>query len=346
MGRMLEALKNKETTRLGSRDKPFFEDTFEHGPAAAAEGTAAAEDGIPFIEVGPNKKVEGSAQVMAVKHSGQPRVEPPHQPVSAAAAPAAELRSAGRAPQTNNVRATLESPRRGYETGKALAATLEPWSKLTLPEMAQGIATEIITYHHPEHPISKQYASLVAKMQEGQKTGTSQVVLLTGGRPQVGTSTVLLNLAVAAVQHGSGRVVVLDANMRRPGLAQRLGYVCAAGLQDVLAGRLALEQAVVQTSVHGLYLLPAQTIAADRPLKAEATAWLLGWLGEHFNLVLVDGPPVDAGNDLPVLAAACDAAYLVLPEGEGPQTQRSLTHALSAMGAHMSGLFHTANEAR
>src|ERR1700722_19945249 len=77
MGRMLAALKNKETSRLGTRDKPFLEDAIEH--LAGAE--TSADDGVPFIEVGgPNKKTEGSAQVMAVKQPGQPRVHPPHQP--------------------------------------------------------------------------------------------------------------------------------------------------------------------------------------------------------------------------------------------------------------------------
>lgn len=319
MGRMLEALKNKETSRLGSRDKPFFEDTFEHGPSVATDNATSTEEAIPYIEVGPNKKMEGSSQVMAVKHAPQLRVQPPHQFV-----------------EKIGSRPTVLS-----EPAKALAVAFEPWP--SLPQVGQGIASEIIAFHQPEHPISRQYGNMVVKMQEGQKAGQPQVVLLAGIRPQVGTSTVLLNLGVAAVQRGRGRVVVVDANGRRPGLARRLGYTCASGLQDVLDGRVALEQAVAQTSVNGLHLLPAQPTGEGRPLKTEAVQWLFNWLGEHFNLVLVDGPSLDAGGELSILAGACDGAYLVMPAGENQQTQQGLAQTLSSMGARMRGLFHTSN---
>jgi Mrp family chromosome partitioning ATPase len=316
---MLEALKSKETSRQNSRDKPFFEDTIEDAPSASVDHGTSIGEAIPYIEVGPNKKMEGSAQVMAVKHAPQLRVQPPHHPVE----------------KIGSRQANIAEP------AKALAVAFEPWP--SMPTIGQGIATEIITFHHPDHVISRQYGNMVVKMQEGQKAGQPQVVLLAGIRPQVGTSTVLLNLAVAAVQRGRGRVVVVDSNWRRPGLARRLGYVCAAGLQDVLDGRLALEQAVVQTSINGLHLLPAQASGDGRQLKAEAIHWLFNWLGEHFNLVLVDGPSLDAGGELSMLAASCDGAYLVAPAGESQQTQQSLAPTLSAMGARMRGLFHTSN---
>jgi len=315
---MLEALKSSEATRL--KDRPFFEDTFEHVPSADAP--PAVDDGIPFIEVGPNKKVEGSTQVMAFKHPAQTRMQPPHQPAEKIA-------------QIQPMHAELQS-------AKPLGVAFEPWP--ALPRLGQGIAPEIITFHHPEHAVSKQYAALIARMQGGPSSTQPRVVLFTGCRSQVGTSTVLLNLAVAAAQQGNGKVVVVDAQLRHPSLAQRLGYVSAAGLQDVLQGKLALEQAVVQTTITGLYLVPAQPSAAAVPLRAEAVRWLFSWLGEHFNLILVDGPSLETGSDLTVLAAACDGAYLVLPEGEEPQSQRSLAQTVTAMGARLRGLFHTRSD--
>ena len=82
-----------------------------------------------------------------------------------------------------------------------------------MPQLGQGVAPEIFAFHHPEHPISRQYAGLLAKMQEGLTDARAKVVLLTGCRSHVGTSTVLLNLAVTATQKNMGRVVVVDAHV-------------------------------------------------------------------------------------------------------------------------------------
>jgi Mrp family chromosome partitioning ATPase len=317
MGRMLEALKSTGATRSAVKDKPFFEDALEHGPAA--DYATPPDDAIPFIEVGPNKKIEGSAQVMAVKHPGQSRVQPPHQPVEKIA-------------QIQPLHAELTP-------AKPMGVVFEPWP--ALPRLHQGIAAEIITFHQPEHPISKQYAGMIAKMREEASAPRPQVVLLAGGRAQAGASTVLLNLAVAATLAGKNRVVVVDAHLRRPCLAQRLGYAAATGLQEVLEGKFALEQAVVPTAIAGLHLIAAQAGPAAIRMRAEAVRWLLAWLRDHFELVLIDAPPLGDDGDLPILAPACDAGYLVVPEEESPQSQKALGQALTSMGARVRGFFHT-----
>lgn len=325
MGRMLEALKHKELGRPSSRDRPFLDDSIEQVPAG--DTASLGDDNVPFIEVGPNRKVDGSPQVMAVKHPAQPRVQPPHQPISgpvlSVPAPAVAVRPAEtRQPRT-------------------LSVAFEPWPAVPLLD---GIAPEIIVVHHPEHAISRQYANHAARLLEGEKTGKAQVFLLTGCRSQAGTSTVLLNLAASVAQQGK-RVVVVDANSRRPSLAQRLGCTCTASLHDVLHGKAALEQAVLRTPIAGLYLLPAQQ-GDTRPLRPEAISWMLGWLGEHYNLVLIDGPALDSGAELAVLAAACDGVYLVVPDSESHSVQRSQAQSLSALGARLRGLFHTGIDSR
>lgn len=310
MGRMLEAL--KQETRL-PREKPFFDDSLEREPHA--EALSDGDDSVPFIEVGgPNKKVEGSPQVMmAVKHPPQPKTNAPHIVPEKKTLP---------------TKAELLYP-------EPLAVSFEPWP--SLPRLAQGIAPEIVVYHHPDHAVSQQYAGLANKMREA----GCQTQLLVGSRPHVGTSTVLLNLGVAAARMDHRRVVLVDAHLRRPGLAQRLGYGHAAGLHEVLLGKLAIEQAVVATAIDNLHLLPAQASAVSPTLSAEAVRWLLSWLRDRFDLVLVDGPALDTGGELACLAPACEGTYLVIPQGENGPMQRTQAHTLSTIGARLRGLIHT-----
>jgi Mrp family chromosome partitioning ATPase len=331
MGRMLEALKHGEGTRLAFKDKPFFEDSLERDPHP--ESLPTPDDSIPFIEVGPHKKLEGSASVMAapgivplVKPTPQPRAHVPHH----ASHPAPEKK-----PTILPIKADL------LQT-KPLSVAFEPWP--SAPRLAQSIAQEIIAYHHPDHPVSQQYASLIEKMLESANTGHAHALLLVGSKPHVGTSTVLLNLAVAAAQHSKHRVVVIDAHLRRPGLAQRLGFSQSIGLQDVFQGKLALEQAVLPTPVANLHLVPAQMTNSPPALSAEAVRWFFTWLRDRFDLLLVDGPALDTGGELAALAPLCDGVYLVLPQGENPQMQRTFAHTLTTMGARLRGLIHTQPE--
>ena len=111
-------------------------------------------------------------------------------------------------------------------------------------------------------------------------------------------------------------------------------------MEEVFQGRLALEQAVVQTAITGLHLVPAQPISATPVPRIEAVRWLLTWLSDHFNLVLVDTPSLESGNELAPWIAACDCAYMVVPEGESEPSQRALAQSLTAMGAKLRPVSH------
>jgi Mrp family chromosome partitioning ATPase len=260
------------------------------------------EGEAPFIEVGgPGKHVELSPHLVH-PHPPQPRVQPPHSSVVLSEA-------------------------------QPLLVAYEPWPA----SVPCTIAPEVIAFHQPDHAVSREYAALCAKMLTC--TQVAQVLLVTGVRPNVGTSTVLLNLAVTAARAAVRRVALLDANWSRPALAARLGQA-AAGVQDVLAGSLALEQAVCATPLPALSLLPAGSKNCGA-LTSEAAAWLLAWLRERFDVILIDGPPLDQPAALATLAPGCDGMYFVLPQNEGPAQHKELAQALPRLGGRLRGLIHT-----
>ncbi len=302
MARVLNTLKQGDATRNPRKESAVAP------PEECVVDWTLAENEVPYIEVGgPGKQVELSPSL--VPHPPQPKVQPPHVVVKPAAVDLSEARP--------------------------MLVAYEPW-----PAGAGGsVAPEVITYHQPEHPVSQEYAVLCGRMLSSL---ASQVVLLSGIQPRVGTTTVLLNLAVTAVRTDARQVVLVDASWSSPALAARLGLPVLGGAQDVLAGTLALEQAIVATPLSGLSLLPPGK--SGGPLSGEALSWLLAWLRERFDVVLIDGPPLTESAALAILAPACDALYAVLPQGDAPGN-RAIAQAVPRLGGRLRGLIHTRFEA-
>jgi Mrp family chromosome partitioning ATPase len=161
------------------------------------------------------------------------------------------------------------------------------------------------------------------------------VLLFTGARQGAGTTTVLLNLALTAARQGR-RALVIDANLRRPAVAARLGLEGGAGLLDVLAGQSTAAQALAATEQERLLVMPA-----GRPAALLAGAGCVRAVVEEikgrFDLVLIDGPAWD-GRSAALLAEAADAVFLVAPaaEADGPPASE-LMRALPGRGVRLAG---------
>jgi Mrp family chromosome partitioning ATPase len=316
MGRMLETLKLGE----GRRTPLAVSKPADAAPVQDCVVDWEIGEEVPYVEVGgPNKKVELSPSLM--KHPPQTTPQAPHLAV--------EVVPIAAKPKTLSL----------IET-KPMTAAFEPWPVATPTPL--GISQEIIAYHQPDHATSKEYAALLETMRGGLKNDAAKVMLLIGLKPHVGTSTVLVNLAVCAAIKQNSRVIVVDANTHRGGLAKKLGHASSGGLLEVMAGNLALEQAIVKTGIAALDLLPGGLAAAKpSPLTGEAMAWLIARLRERFDLIFIDSPSMENAADLTVHVPHADGIYLVLPQGENHLLNKGVAQTISRMGGRLCGLIHT-----
>jgi Mrp family chromosome partitioning ATPase len=203
------------------------------------------------------------------------------------------------------------------------------------------LAAEVIAYHQPDHAVSQQYRELLGTILDGVGKDCGRALLFTAVTPGAGTTTAVLNLAVCAATDRR-QVVVVDANLQRPALARRLGLAPGPGLQEVLAGTAALEQVVQQTAQEHLFALPAGAGGRVALLGGVAGEWVLRWLRERYDVVLLDGSPWQAEGGLADLAARVDAVYLVLDDDQTNQPAvRAATRGLARLGARLSGLIVT-----
>jgi capsular exopolysaccharide synthesis family protein len=140
-----------------------------------------------------------------------------------------------------------------------------------------------------------------------------QVVLVTSGTAGEGKSTLALSLALSAARAGQ-RTVLVDADMRRPAIARMLGLSSGRGLEDVLRGSASLAEALVAEPSSGLQVVPAHagTAQPQELLGGQPMAALLRELRGHFDLVIVDSPPVTFVSDAALLSAQTDGTLFVI----------------------------------
>lgn len=306
MGRLLDALKRTEVpTAMPERRSPELRALHEMESIEAV----VADEEIPFIEVGPRRSMEASPSVLAAHPIDNKREPSPS------------------APRSVVFRAVASSPERDDRQSR--------------------LAAELVAYHQPDSPIGEQYRDLLASLlsvSAGRGSARPQSLLFASARPGSGTTTVLLNLAITAARQGRRRVVVVDANLRRPGVASRLGLPARPGVREVLAGTASFDQALQETEQEGLFALTAGTTDAPSGLRfvSETVRSLLRQLRQRFDLVFVDGADWDGRSELTVLGTACDAVYLVLPGTEAEsRAVDDLLRSIPEQGGRLAGCILT-----
>jgi succinoglycan biosynthesis transport protein ExoP len=166
-------------------------------------------------------------------------------------------------------------------------------------------------------------------------------VLFTSATPSEGKTTTASNLACVLAQ-GDARVLLIDADLRRPNVHHRFGLIGKLGLTSVLAGTTTFEEAVQNVpEVPNLDILPSGPVPPfpTEMLSSEAMRALLERLGGIYSHVVIDSPPILSVTDGVILARVVDAVVLVIRHGKASKhiIQRARDLLLRS-GAPMAGL--------
>ncbi|MEU4420125.1 polysaccharide biosynthesis tyrosine autokinase [Actinoplanes sp. NPDC024001] len=195
---------------------------------------------------------------------------------------------------------------------------------------------------HPDRDLAEAFRrlrTLMPALADPHRGGRGRSLLLTGSHRKEGTTAVTCGLAIAMAETGA-RVVLVDANMRHPGMGRFLAMEGAPGLAEVLSGTARMTD-VLQTSLNGrVTVLPAGEHAPD-PGEILASPRLnatVRTLTERFDVVLVDGPALHGVADATVLSRVTDSALLVVRANRTrtADVQRSMD-LLERVGAQLAG---------
>jgi succinoglycan biosynthesis transport protein ExoP len=164
-------------------------------------------------------------------------------------------------------------------------------------------------------------------------------LVVTSAVPGEGKSTLTCNLGIAFAEAGK-RVLLVDADLRRPKLAEYLDLEGAVGLTNVLAGQASIRDALQQWGGTGLWVLPSGYVPPNPSeiLASRNMTDLLTALSGGFDIVIIDTPPLLPVTDGAVMATVADGCLLVSRHGKTKATQAAAAaNALSAVGARLHG---------
>jgi capsular exopolysaccharide synthesis family protein len=175
---------------------------------------------------------------------------------------------------------------------------------------------EIVYHTKPESPAAEGFRNLRTNVQFLNLDGSTRLLMVTSANPKEGKTSVVMNLGAALAEMGR-KVLVVEADLRRPVMGKFLAEKQDKGITDVIMGTATLEEAVAETGSENLYVLmsgPKPPNPAEL-VSSQAMQDLLDRLKEEYDYIIVDAPPVLAVSDAIAMASMMDGVLVVASHG-------------------------------
>jgi len=189
-------------------------------------------------------------------------------------------------------------------------------------------------------PAREAYRTLRATLAvAGQREGGPRSILVSGPGASEGKSTTAINLAASLALSGN-RIILVEADLRRPSIAKALGVSSSKGIIGVLLERFPLSDALVTVYNQDFMVLPAEKAGADfaELLSLPGATRLLKEADELADYVIIDSPPLSEVVDALPLARHADAVLMVAQLGRSHLNKiRELAELLAANGIRPVG---------
>ncbi len=214
--------------------------------------------------------------------------------------------------------------------------------KRIVPEAAANspLAPTLCVAHQPKGRQAEAYRAVRTALYFSTHSEGHKVIQITSPSPGDGKSTTAANLALSIADSGK-RVVLVDADFRRPRIHKFLGLENHVGLSNLINGEAELPDAVQATAAPNLWTIttgPRPSNPAEL-LTSRQFEELIAVLRDQYDYVLIDSPPVLAVTDPSVIAPRVDAVLLVLRlTKHARSSSRQATETLTSLGAKILGV--------
>jgi polysaccharide biosynthesis transport protein len=193
-------------------------------------------------------------------------------------------------------------------------------AKKAAPSPIQNGRMGLTVLRDPTSPVAEAYRALRSAILFSTAPQPPQTIVVTSAQPHEGKTSTSVNIAAVLAQNGA-RVLIIDGDLRNPGVAKALGVNNRKGLSGVLTGAYGVDEAIEQVeSTVSLWVLtagphppnPAELLSSS---KMES---LMSELRQRFDHVVVDSPPVLLVTDATILSTITDGVLLVAESGVTP----------------------------
>lgn len=189
----------------------------------------------------------------------------------------------------------------------------------------------LVMRDEPLGDLAEAYRRLRTNLRFLNLAGPSRSIMVTSSVPTEGKSTTAINLAIAMAE-GSSRILLVDADLRKPSVARYLGVEGAVGLTTVLIGEATIDD-VIQPWGDSFDVLPAGQVPPNPSelLDSEEMENLLRTLADRYDVVILDSAPLVPVTDSAALSRLVDGALVVV--GCQVVHRHQLQEALASLAA-------------
>jgi capsular exopolysaccharide synthesis family protein len=187
--------------------------------------------------------------------------------------------------------------------------------------VAAAIDPRLVAAIAPQSLAAEQYRSLRTRVARAENGRPVRTIIITSPNKGDGKSLTAANLALTMAQEYNQRVLLLDADLRRPSLHRLFGISDTPGLTDVLMGGATIDDALVTVPEHRLTILPAG-IVPTQPTELLGSASMqrvIDQLRTRFDRILIDMPPAAPLADVTVASALADGVLMIVRAGVTPK---------------------------
>lgn len=223
----------------------------------------------------------------------------------------------------------IEKNRKTFLNGRQLEATLNQPCYGLVPKVTgdQDKALADFAMDHPDSDLAEAMRTLHLniKLRTNSKGKEGQVVAITSSKPNEGKTTLCSWLARIAAKSGT-RVLLIDADLRKPSIHTSLGTKNTLSLVDYLSGRNKLEDVIDKTVARGLHVLYGRSVpnSALDLMSSRKMDKLIAVLKQEYDLIIIDTPACMAVSDARAIQKNSDLLLYVVA---WHKTRREVVHS-------------------
>ncbi|HEX6579552.1 MAG TPA: polysaccharide biosynthesis tyrosine autokinase [Actinomycetota bacterium] len=207
-------------------------------------------------------------------------------------------------------------------------------------QLLRGDLPRLVTIDERRSSPAEAYRALRANVLAAARDAKARTILVTSALEGEGKTTTAVNLAVALAQVGKS-VVLISADLRFPRVHVLLGIGNEQGLGQVLQGSIELRDALVETPIQNLKVLPTGPVTADdEPVELLQSDRMVDVIRgcRQADVVIVDAPPIGPVADSLMLVDLLDAVIVVADAQEGTRARvAEARHQLAQVGGNILG---------
>jgi len=199
---------------------------------------------------------------------------------------------------------------------------------------------ELVTFGHPKSMLSEAYRNVRTSILLSFSEKPPKLIAISSPNPAEGKTTTVINTAIALSQTGA-RVLIIDSDMRKPRVHAVFGEENGVGLSNFLSGNAELRSIIKKANIPNLYYIPSGPIPPNPSELLGSTIFktTMQFLGEKFDHIVLDSPPVLGFADSIILSASVDGTLLVVLGGKTPrETLQRAKDALHQVNAKILGV--------